>query len=127
MSGQGWTGTGKVRAREIEGVFELTVDGLTTQAKYYKPLLYEFFRKDWRGSRPSWGDHEVDIVMEHVGEPPHIDLDNIAKAVLDGIKKHVFHDDAQVARLLVERREGERERLMVTIRRRQGASGPIGG
>ena len=114
----GWTGTGKVRAREIEGVFELTVDGLTTQAKYYKPLLYEFFRKDWRGSRPSWGDHEVDIVMEHVGEPPHIDLDNIAKAVLDGIKKHVFHDDAQVARLLVERREGERERLLVTIRRR---------
>ena len=127
MSGQGWTGTGKVRAREIEGVFELTVDGLTTQAKYYKPLLYEFFRKDWRGSRPSWGDHEVDIVMEHVGEPPHIDLDNIAKAVLDGIKKHVFHDDAQVARLLVERREGERERLLVTVRRRQGASAPNGG
>lgn len=118
MSGQGWTGTGKVRAREIEGVFELTVDGLTTQAKYYKPLLYEFFRKDWRGSRPAWGDHSVEIVMEHVGEPPHIDLDNIAKAVLDGIKKHVFHDDAQVARLLVERREGERERLLVTIRRR---------
>ena len=114
----GWTGTGKVRAREAGGVFELTVDGLTTQAKYYKPLLYEFFRKDWRGSRPSWGDHEVDIVMEHVGEPPHIDLDNIAKAVLDGIKKHVFHDDAQVARLLVERRGGERERLLVTIRRR---------
>ena len=127
MSGQGWTGTGKVRARELDGVFELTVDGLTTQAKYYKPLLYEFFRKDWRGSRPSWGDHEVDIVMEHVGEPPHIDLDNIAKEVLDGIKKHVFHDDAQVARLLVERREGERERLLVTIRRRQGASAPNGG
>ena len=127
MNGQGWTGTGKVRARELDGVFELTVDGLTTQAKYYKPLLYEFFRKDWRGSRPAWGDHSVEIVMEHVGEPPHIDLDNIAKAVLDGIKKHVFQDDAQVARLLVERREGERERLLVTIRRRQGASGPIGG
>ena len=122
MSGSDWTGTGKVRARETGGVFELAVDGLTTQAKYYKPLLYEFFRKDWRGSRPAWGDHEVDIVMEHVGEPPHIDLDNIAKAVLDGIKKHVFHDDAQVARLLVERREGERERLIVTIKRRQGAS-----
>ena len=120
----GWTGTGKVRAREIEGVFELTVDGLTTQAKYYKPLLYEFFRKDWRGSRPGWGDHAVEIVMEHIGEPPHIDLDNIAKAVLDGVKKHVFHDDAQVARLLVERREGERERLTVTIRKRdQGAEG----
>lgn len=127
MSGSDWTGTGKVRARETGGVFELTVDGLTTQAKYYKPLLYEFFRKEWRGSRPAWGDHEVDIVMEHVGDPPHIDLDNIAKAVLDGIKKHVFHDDAQVARLLVERREDERERLRVTIRRRQAVSVPIGG
>ena len=118
MSGQGWIGSGKVRAREANGLFELTVEGLTTQPKYYKVLLYEFFRKDWRGSRPAWGDHAVEIIMEHVGEPPHIDLDNIAKAVLDGIKKNVFHDDAQVARLLVERREGERERLMVTIRRR---------
>jgi len=123
VSGQGWTGSGKVRAREANGLFELTVEGLTTQPKYYKVLLYEFFRKDWRGSRPAWGDHAVEIIMEHVGEPPHIDLDNIAKAVLDGIKKHVFHDDAQVARLLVERHEGERERLIVTIRRRQGASG----
>ena len=32
---------------------EVVVDGLTTQAKYYKPLIYEFFRKVWRGSRPS--------------------------------------------------------------------------
>ena len=55
--------------------------------------------------------------MEHIGEPPHIDLDNIAKAVLDGIKKHVFHDDAQVARLLVERKPGERERITVVVRR----------
>ena len=118
MDQKSWTGSGKVRAREAGGVFELTVDGLTTQARYYKVLLYEFFRKDWRGGRPAFGDHAVEVVMEHVGEPPHIDLDNIAKAVLDGVKKHVFRDDAQVARLLVERREGERERLIVTIRRR---------
>ena len=101
MRDEGWTGTGKVRAREAGGAIEITVEGLTTQAKYYKPLLYEFFRKEWRGARPAWGDFAVDIVMEHVGEPPWIDLDNIAKAVLDGVKKHVFHDDAQVARLLV--------------------------
>lgn len=119
MRDEGWIGTGKVRAREIAGGgLELTVEGLTTQAKYYKPLLYEFFRKEWRGARPAWGDFAVEIVMEHVGEPPWIDLDNIAKAVLDGIKKHVFHDDAQVARLLVERREGARERLLVRVTRR---------
>ena len=54
--------------------------------------------------------------MEHVGDPPHIDLDNLAKAVLDAIKGYVFHDDAQVARLLVERAPGERERVMVRVR-----------
>lgn len=107
-----WTGTGKVRAREIEGVVEITIDGLTTQAKYYKPLVYEFMRKDW-SSRPSWGDYVVEIIMEHVGDPPTLDLDNLAKALLDAIKGYLFHDDAQVARLVVERFEGERERITI--------------
>ncbi|HEY0053121.1 MAG TPA: RusA family crossover junction endodeoxyribonuclease [Caulobacteraceae bacterium] len=110
-----WTGTGKVRARDVAGGLEITVDGLTTQAKYYKPLVYEFFRKEWRGSRPAWGDFSVEILMEHVGEPPWMDLDNLAKALLDAIKGYAFHDDAQVARLLVERREGERERITIRV------------
>jgi crossover junction endodeoxyribonuclease RusA len=110
-----WTGVGKVRAREDLGVLELVVDGLTTQAKYYKPLIYEFFRKEWRGARPRWGDFSVEIDMEYVGDPPWLDLDNLAKAILDAIKGHAFHDDAQVARLLVERRAGERERISVRV------------
>ena len=112
-----WTGFGKVRARESGGVFEVHVDGLTSQAKYYKPLIYEFFRKEWRGARPAWGDYSVEIVMEYVGDPPWLDLDNLAKAILDAIKGHVFHDDAQVARLLVERKAGERERIKVRVER----------
>ena len=112
-----WTQHGKVRAREADGLLELTVEGLTTQGKYYKPLIYEFFRKAWRGSRPAWGDHAVDIVMEYVGEPPWLDLDNLAKAILDAIKGYAFHDDAQVSRLLVERLPGERERIIVRVRR----------
>ena len=112
----GWVGSGKVRAREDSGGLHVVVDGLTTQARYYKPLIYEFFRKEWRGTRPTYGDFSVEIRMEHVGEPPHIDLDNLAKAVLDAIKGYVFHDDAQVARLLIERAPGERERVMVTVR-----------
>ena len=111
-----WVISGKVRAREQGGAIEIVVDGLTTQAKYYKPLIYEFFRTKWRGARPSWGDHAVEIRMEHVGEPPWIDLDNLAKAILDAIKGYVFHDDAQVARLLVERSEGERERIVVRVK-----------
>ena len=112
-----WTQHGKVRARETEGLLEVTVDGLTTQAKYYKPLIYEFFRKAWRGSRPAWGDFSVEIAMEYVGEPPWLDLDNLAKALLDAIKGYAFHDDAQVARLLVERKPGERERITIQVRR----------
>ena len=120
---EGWTGRGKVRAREAGGVLTLTVDGLTTQAKYYKPLIYEFFRKEWRGARPTWGEFSVEIGMEYVGDPPWLDLDNLAKALLDAIKGHAFHDDAQVARLLVERTAGERERITVTVRRLSGAPG----
>ena len=114
----GWSGTGKVRAREQGEAVEIAIDGLTTQAKYYKPLVYEFMRKEWT-SRPSWGDYVVEIVMEHVGDPPWMDLDNLAKALLDAIKGYLFHDDAQVARLLVERREGERERILIRSYPRQ--------
>ena len=108
-----WISHGKVRARESEGAVEVVVDGLTTQTKYYKPLVYEFMRKEWRGARPSWGDFTVEIVMEHVGDPPWMDLDNLAKALLDAIKGYLFHDDSQVARLLVERHEGEKERITI--------------
>ena len=114
----GWIGTGKVRARETGDTVELTIDGLTTQAKYSKPLVYEFMRKEW-SSRPSYGDYTVEILMEHVGDPPWLDLDNLAKALLDAIKGYLFHDDAQVARLLVERREGERERITIRVFPRQ--------
>jgi crossover junction endodeoxyribonuclease RusA len=117
-----WTQHGKVRVREADGVMELVVDGLTSQAKYYKPLIYEFFRKAWRGSRPSWGEFSVEIQLEYVGDPPWLDLDNVAKAILDAIKGYAFHDDAQVARLLVERSSGERERISVTVRKLSGAA-----
>jgi crossover junction endodeoxyribonuclease RusA len=118
----GWIGIGKVRARETADAVEITIDGLTTQAKYYKPLVYEFMRKEWN-SRPSYGDYTVEILMEHVGDPPWLDLDNLAKALLDAIKGYLFHDDAQVARLLVERREGERERITIRVFRRQSPGG----
>jgi hypothetical protein len=137
-SGGSWTQHGKVRAREGdgEGAMVIEVDGLTTQARYYKPLIYEFFRKAWRGARPALGSHAtrdslhhqsppwgdggefaVEIRMEYVGDPPWLDLDNLAKAILDAIKGYAFHDDAQVARLLVERVAGERERIVVSVRK----------
>lgn len=97
-------------------MLEVAIDGITTQAKYYKPLVYEFFRKDFR-VRPLYGDFSIEIRMEHVGEAPRLDLDNLAKALLDALKGFVFYDDSQISRLLVERTPGERERITVQARR----------
>jgi crossover junction endodeoxyribonuclease RusA len=107
-----WTGRGKVRAREIAGGAEIAIDGITTQARYYKPLVYEFFRKEFQ-IRPRWGEFEVDLIMEYAGEVPSLDLDNLAKALLDALKGHIFFDDSQIAKLLCERRAGERDRITV--------------
>jgi hypothetical protein len=110
-----WTRSGKVRARlDVSGALEVQVDGLTTQAKYYKPLLKEFFRKDF-AVRPRWGDFSAHIVMQFTGDPPHMDLDNLAKALLDSATGAAFHDDSQVARLVVERRLEEREGVWMRL------------
>lgn len=110
-----WRRHGKVRARrEGERALEIEVEGLTTQAKYYKPLLREFFRLHFR-IRPAWGDWSAHIVMEHVGAPPHMDLDNLAKAMLDSVVGSAFHDDSQIARLLVERRASYREGVYMRL------------
>jgi Holliday junction resolvase RusA-like endonuclease len=119
--GPAWTRHGKVRARtDASGFLEVEVDGLTTQVKYYKPLLKDFFRRHFP-ARPRWGDFSAHIVMEYQGDPPHMDLDNLAKAMLDSAIGAAFHDDQQVARLLVERqasgREGVRMRLSPLPRR----------
>lgn len=118
MTEPDWQGRGKVRARwRSRDELEIAVDGVTTQARYYKPLVYEFFRKDFQ-VRPRWGDFEVDIRLEHAGEAPALDLDNLAKALLDAIKGFVFFDDMQIARLLVERVNAERDRIFVVVRAR---------
>jgi len=112
-----WTGRGKVRAREIAGGAEIAIEGATTQARYYKPLVYEFFRKEFAIS-PRWGEFDVELVMEYVGEVPALDLDNLAKALLDALKGHIFFDDSQIAKLLCERKPGERDRITVRAVRR---------
>ncbi|MEM9669453.1 MAG: RusA family crossover junction endodeoxyribonuclease [Pseudomonadota bacterium] len=105
-----WTRRNKTAARITEdGALEVRCIGLTTQAKYYKTHLREFFRKDFQRLRPGYGEYYVHIVMEYTGDAPWMDLDNLAKALLDALTGNVFEDDHQVARLLVERRVGERE------------------
>jgi hypothetical protein len=113
---EAWIGRGKVRARSGPQGVEIAIDGITTQARYYKPLVYEFFRKECT-LRPVWGDFEVVVRLEHVGEPPRLDLDNLCKALLDALKGHVFFEHMQIARLLAERLSGERDRIFVRARR----------
>lgn len=111
-----WIQSGKVRARITDdGALEVMCAGLTTQAKYYKDRLRTFFRKEFPRLRPGYGDYSVHIRMDYVFEPPRMDLDNIAKALLDAIKGNAFQDDSQVARLLVERKEGEREGVWIRV------------
>jgi Holliday junction resolvase RusA-like endonuclease len=114
-----WQGRGKVRARAIDAGVEVAIDEITTQARVYKPLVYEFFRKEFI-TRPRWGEFEVEIRVEYAGEPPGLDLDNLAKALLDALKGHIFFDDAQIARLLCEREKGERDRITLRAVKRAG-------
>ena len=111
-----WTRSGEIGARLTDdGALEICCDGLTTQAKYYKPLLREFFRRDFAPLQPGRGDYAVHIRMDHIGDPPWMDLDNLAKALLDSVVGYVFEDDRQVARLLVERRPGDREGIWMRV------------
>lgn len=120
--GSSWHGRGKVRARAVPGGVEIAIEGVTTQARYYKPLVYEFFRKEF-AHRPRWGDFEVTIRMQHAGEAPKLDLDNLAKALLDALKGFVFFDDHQIALLHCERAAGERDRIFVRAVQREGSDG----
>ncbi len=91
---------------------EFLILEVTSQSKVYKQKLDRLLRTDMK-IRPRYGEFEVEILIDLNRDYPAIDLDNVAKAVLDGIKGAVFFDDAQVMRLVVEKRWAESERVLV--------------
>jgi crossover junction endodeoxyribonuclease RusA len=109
-----WLGSGTTRGRIIDGGYELELGEVTSQARVYKQKLRDLLRLEMAAT-PQDGDFDVAITIELNPNYPAIDLDNVAKAVLDGIKGHVFHDDAQVMRLLVEKCWAEGERVLVRV------------
>jgi hypothetical protein len=111
-----WKGGATVRWAKRDETLLLRLNEITSQTRVYKQTLDQFFRRDFREWRPRYGDFAVEILVELREGLPPIDLDNIAKAVLDGIKGAVFFDDAQVARLLVERAHAPVERLTIAVR-----------
>jgi crossover junction endodeoxyribonuclease RusA len=109
-----WIAQGTTKGRAIEGGYEFELAEVTSQARVYKQKLRDLLRLTMALS-PQEGEFEVAITIELNPNYPAIDLDNVAKAVLDGIKGYVFHDDAQVMKLVVEKRWAQGERVLVRV------------
>lgn len=59
-----WAGRGRVRGVQDDGAVRLRIAGLTTQARRYRALAAEFFRKTLK-VRPNFTDaYVVDIIVE---------------------------------------------------------------
>lgn len=113
---QDWTGRGAVRARPLEGGgVELVLAAVTSQTRRYKLLARDFLRKETRWLRPHYGAFAVSIVIEQGEGGPRLDVDNVAKAVLDALTGAVFYDDSQVDLLHVRRRLGSSDALVVHV------------
>lgn len=109
-----WEGRGQIRIARGEGAVWLRLDALTTQTRTLKRTADRFFRKEARWLRPAYaGEFSVDVGIETTPAAPRMDVDNVAKAVLDALTGAVYRDDSQVARLLVERAQGEAPRIWV--------------
>lgn len=109
---QAWMGSGATKGRKHAAGWEFLILEVTSQSRIYKQKLDRLLRSELK-VRPRWGEYEVSILIDLNRNYPAIDLDNVAKAVLDGIKGAVFFDDAQVMKLTVEKRWAESERVHV--------------
>lgn len=112
-----WVGSSSVRGLILENKWQFQINEVTSNSRVYKQELHKFFRAHMP-LRPKWGEFEVDIKIHLNPEFPQIDVDNVAKAVLDGIKGHVFVDDSQIMRLLVEKLPSDNEYLEIEVRKR---------
>ncbi|GBF58267.1 hypothetical protein PbB2_01940 [Candidatus Phycosocius bacilliformis] len=113
-----WRGSGATKGRQIGSRSEFLILEVTSQSRVYKQKLDRLLRTELR-VRPRHGEFEVEILIDLNRDYPAIDLDNVAKAVLDGIKGAVFFDDSQVMRLVVEKRWAQSERVQVRAWPRQ--------
>ncbi len=116
MRATGFQGNGQIRIARAGERICLRFLGATTQRAVLKKRLLQVVRQDLRDLRAAYGDFAVRIWVTRTADgPPRrrgaIDLDNIAKACLDALTGTLWVDDRQVARLTVERLEGESDAI----------------
>jgi Holliday junction resolvase RusA-like endonuclease len=113
-----WVGNDLVRARVNGSNWQFEIKQVTSQSRVYKQSLHQFFR-EYLPLTPVSGEFEVAIKILINPDFPQIDVDNVAKAVLDGVKGRVFIDDCQIMRLLVEKEFATEEKIEIAIWRRE--------
>lgn len=64
---------------------------------------------------PSWPKKRIAAALANETAPGRVDVDNIAKAALDGLNGVAFRDDKQVADLRIRKRFASEARLEITI------------
>jgi crossover junction endodeoxyribonuclease RusA len=97
--------------------YEFYLEEVTSQSRIYKQKLRDLLKLEMKLT-PQEGEFEVSIVIKLNQNLPPIDLDNVAKAVLDGLKANIFFDDDQVMRLEVEKQWWDEELVFVTVIKR---------
>lgn len=63
-------------------------------------------------------DGEISIHMEVYRKHTSSDLDNFAKAILDGLQGHCYHNDAQIVEMYARRHDDKKNPRVVVIVRR---------
>lgn len=81
------------------------------KTRKYEELVAWCAKKDI--PEPLKGDVAMDIMIYANGHWP--DIDNICKALLDGMNGIAYDDDKQVAALMIQRKKDKDERVEITL------------
>lgn len=122
---------------EIEFPIEFLVHGTPVSLQSKRAVAKEAWKDRVRAasttrlpdSHFASGEHIAIILYYFPNEPMQGDLDNILKPILDALKRHVYIDDRQVERILVQKFEPDRlhpvGRLTPTLEQALEADRPV--